>query len=88
MRRLFTWVAGAAGGLAAYRALTRRRPAPEVAPEAEDPAEELRLKLARARESGETPVEADEPEEADADARRRSVHEQARAALDEMRDET
>jgi hypothetical protein len=71
--------------VAAYRAL-RRRPAPV------DPAEELRAKLAQAREtgddrdefeSGETPVDQAVP--LDPDARRRAVHEQARAAIDEMK---
>ena len=84
MRRLFAWVAGAAGGLAAYRALRRRRPET-------DRADELRAKLTQARdagddrdefESGETPVD-----EADPDARRARVHEQGRAAIEEMRGE-
>ena len=93
MRRLFAWLAGAAGGMAAYRAL-RRRPQPAPEPVA-DRAEELRAKLAEAREAGddresfeagETPVdEADvAPGTGDLDTRRRSVHEQARAAIDEM----
>jgi len=76
VRRLLTWVAGAAGGLAAYKAATRRKPEPAPAP-VEDPAAELRAKLAQAR------VEDPEPE--GPDARRRSVHEQARSAIDEMR---
>jgi hypothetical protein len=72
-------MAGAAGGLAAYRAVARRKAVPE--PEAAaDPAEELRAKLAQAR--------AQESEPAGPDARRESVHEQARAALDEMHGET
>ena len=92
MRRLFTWLAGAAGGLAAYRAVTRRthQPAPVVV----DPAEELRAKLAQARDAdGETaPVVTEEPRPEpevppDADSRRRAVHEGARATLDEMRGE-
>lgn len=77
MKRLFGWLAGAVGGAAAYRAL-KKRPAPAV-----DPAEELRAKLAETRE-----VEP-EPEPAaplDPDARRREVHEQGRAAIDELRD--
>ncbi|HEX5246104.1 MAG TPA: hypothetical protein VFW41_03125 [Gaiellaceae bacterium] len=84
MRRLFTWVAGAAGGVAAYRAVTRRKPAPEAVPAEADPVQELRAKLAEARSEPEPePAGPDDP-----DARRRDVHEQARAALDEMRDET
>jgi hypothetical protein len=76
VRRLLTWVAGAAGGLAAYKAATRRKVEPEPAP-VEDPAAELRAKLAQARD------EDVEPE--GVDARRRVVHDQARSALDEMR---
>jgi len=88
MKRLTAWLAGFAGGAALYR-LFRRAPQPAV-----DPAEELRTKLAEARaagddreefEAGETPV--DEAAEPDVEARRRAVHEQARAAIDEMRSE-
>ncbi|HXR12407.1 MAG TPA: hypothetical protein VN770_08935 [Gaiellaceae bacterium] len=86
MRRLFTWFAGIAGGLAAYRALTRRRSVPEPAPEPDARAEELRERLARAHDAGDdAPVESAAPEEPD--ARRRAVHEQARSALDEMHGE-
>jgi hypothetical protein len=59
-----------------------------VAPQ-EDPAAELRRKLAATRET--EPVVAEEEPlaeatpPADADARRREVHEEARAAIDEMR---
>jgi hypothetical protein len=90
MKRLYTWLAGVAGGLAAYR-LFRRRPTPRPVP-APDPAAELKAKLAEARaaaddrdefEAGETPVD----QAADPELRRRSVHEQARAAIDEMRGE-
>jgi hypothetical protein len=77
VRRLLTWVAGAAGGLAAYRAATRRKTEPDTAPVEGDPAAELRAKLARAR--------AEEQQPEGPDALRRSVHEQARAAIDEMR---
>jgi hypothetical protein len=70
-------MAGAAGGLAAYKAATRHKAEPEpTVPEA-DPAGELRAKLAQAR--------ADEPEPQGPDARRQAVHDQARSALDEMR---
>ncbi len=90
MKRLYAWLAGLAGGAAAYRAF-RRAPRPEAAL---DPAEELKTKLAEARaagddrdefEAGETPV--DEAPDPDVESRRRSVHEQARAAIDEMRPE-
>ena len=79
MKRLFAWLAGAAGGAAAYRAL-KRKPATV----AEDPAEELRAKLAESR----TEPEPEPPAEPlDPDARRREVHEQGRAAIDELRGE-
>jgi hypothetical protein len=87
VRRLFTWVAGAAGGLAAYRAVTRRKPVPDAVPAELDPVQELRAKLAEARSEPE-PVVAEPAGPDDPDARRRDVHEQARSALDEMRDET
>jgi hypothetical protein len=77
VRRLTTWLAGAAGGLAAYRAVVRRKPVPAAGAPEPDPAEELRAKLAESR--------AEPPEPEDVDARRRAVHSQARSALDEMR---
>lgn len=85
MRRLLTWLAGAAGGLAAYRAVNRRKAAPEPVAVEVDPAQELRAKLAESRAEPEPEAEAapDDP-----DARRRDVHEQARAAIDEMREQT
>jgi hypothetical protein len=79
VKRLTAWLAGVAGGLAAYRLFKRPAPA-AVAPPAPDPAEALRAKLAETKA-------APEPEPADPDARRRSVHEQARAAIDEMQGE-
>jgi hypothetical protein len=91
MRRLFAWVAGAAGGLAAYRALRRARPQPELQ---DDRAAELRARLAEAREAGDDREEfeagettVDEAVPLDPDARRRAVHEQARSAIDEMKGE-
>jgi hypothetical protein len=87
------------GGLAAYRWLRRRprvaaEPVP-ASPPAEDPAEELRAKLAESRttetvvadEAAPEPVTEEEPA-ADPDSpedRRRRVHEEGRAALDEMK---
>ena len=76
MKRVFGWLAGAVGAGAAYRAF-RKRPEP-----AADPAEELRAKLAETREV-EPEVEPVAP--LDPDARRRDVHEQGRAAIDELR---
>ena len=91
VRRLFAWMAGAAGGLAAYRALNRKRLPLE--PVADARAAELKARLEAARtagddrdafESGEVAVDevADPP--LDPQARRAKVHEQGRAALDEM----
>jgi hypothetical protein len=88
VRRLLTWIAGAAGGVAAYRAATRRKPAPEAVTAEVDPVQELRAKLAETRSEPE-PAAAEPAGPDDPDARRRDVHEQARAALDAMRgDET
>jgi hypothetical protein len=87
VKRLYAWLAGLAGGAAVYRAFRRQPPVAEP-----DPAEELKAKLAEARavgddreefEAGETPV--DEAPDPDVDARRRSVHERARTAIDEMK---
>jgi hypothetical protein len=80
MKRLYAWLAGLAGGAAVYRAF-RRQP-PVAAP---DPADELKAKLAEARATDELGV--DEATDPDVDARRRSVHERARTAIDEMQGE-
>ena len=92
MKRLYAWVAGAAGGLAAYRALKGRRRMPATAPDTR--AEELKARLAQAREAGDDreafeagEVTVDEAEPLDPQARRAAVHEQGRAAIDEMRGE-
>ena len=88
MRRLTAWIGGTAAGIVAYRLLRRR---PQVAPEPTVPvepdarAEELRDKLAESRTAEpvveEPPVaEPESPEE-----RRQQVHEEGRAALDEMK---
>jgi hypothetical protein len=83
VKRLYAWLAGLAGGAAVYRAFRRQpRIAPPVALEP-DPADELKAKLAEARAGGETSGDAEAPDP-DVDARRRSVHERAREAIDEM----
>ena len=72
-------------GLAALAAyFLRRRPlaAPPVAEV--DPAEELRRKL----DEKVSETQPAEPPVADLDARRRSVHERARAAVDDMQGST
>jgi hypothetical protein len=107
VKRLFAWLAGAAGGLAAYRAVRGKPSRPQ--PVSDNRAEELKARLQQAREAGddrdafeagEVPVDRAEPPEAgpldpelldpallDPGARRAQVHEQGRAALDEMRGE-
>ena len=100
MRRLLGWIGGVVGGIAAYRWLRRRPPAApsaEPAPTAADErAEELRARLAESRVAEpvveETPLEpvAEEepdpvPEPESPEDRRARVHEEGRAALDEMR---
>ena len=89
MKRLTAWLAGAAGGLAAYRLLRRHsEPAPAPVAEPSEPAEdgpdpraaELRARLDAVHEE-EPPEEPRGPDE-----RRRAVHREARSALDEMRD--
>ena len=82
------------GGPAVFRLFRRRRPVGAEAPTSR--AEELRQRLAEARElaeerdefeGGETTVDQAEPATPDADARRRQVHEAARATVEEMRGE-
>ena len=90
MKRLIAWIVGAAGGLAAYRALKGKRVQVETEPDTR--ADELKARLAAAREagddrdafeSGEVPVDL-VADPVDPQARRAQVHEQGRAALDEM----
>ena len=93
MRRLTAWLAGAASGVAAYRLLRRRsQAAPEPVPaepaDSDARAEELRAKLdeSRAAEPEEAhPEESAEPETPE--DRRRRVHDEGRATLDEMKSE-
>jgi hypothetical protein len=97
MRRLLGWIGGVVGGIAAYRWLRGRpsvasEPSAEPAPDAADErAEELRAKLAESRveETPPEPVAEEEPdpvpEPESPEDRRARVHEEGRAALDEMR---
>jgi hypothetical protein len=104
VKRALAWFAGLVGIAALGRWLARRRrpaaappaaePAPTTAgaePEADDPAAELRRKLAAARETG-----TDEPTAAEPDGeqggetleeRRARIHAKARAAIDAMADD-
>jgi hypothetical protein len=95
MRRLTAWIAGVAGGVVAYRFWRRRaEAAPEPAPEPTVPpeptelderADELRDKLAETRAGDDpSPAEPAEPPEA-VEERRQRVHEEGRAALDDMK---
>jgi hypothetical protein len=89
MKRLYAWLAGLAGGAAVYRAFRRRPPAAPVGA-GPDPADELKAKLAEARAGDGGPGDGapvDEVSGPDVDARRRSVHERARTAIDEMQGE-
>jgi len=96
VRRSLTWLAGAVGLAALLRHLSRRRapvaapsaPAPPpVAPVEEDPADELRRRLAD-RQGGD-PGDANGdtvPEPEDLEQRRARVHAKAQEAIDSMRD--
>ena len=97
MRRLVGWIGGVVGGIAAYRLVRRgSQGAPEpVSSESDERAEELRAKLAQSKlteSRGVEPVVEDTPAEPAPEQapeppedRRRRVHEEGRAALDEMK---
>jgi hypothetical protein len=97
VRKLVAWIAVTLGLAALVKRLRGRRPE-EPAPEPDvDPAEELRRTIEQTRED-EMPVpgapplpepaidepEADELDERSLEERRAAVHEQGRAAIDEM----
>ena len=78
-------------GATAYRALTRRPPAPVIP---EPHVEALKARLAESKavveereefESGETPIDRAEPVPTELGDRRASVHERGRAAAEQMR---
>jgi hypothetical protein len=92
VKRLFAWLAGAVGGLAAYRAVKGKPSQPQLQPVSDSRAEELKARLQQAREAGDDrgafdarEVPVDEAEPLDPGTRRAQIHEQGRAALDEMR---
>ena|SRR5579862_1610934 len=102
MRRLIGWIGGAAGGITAYRFLRRRRAEVDAEPAGRAEELREKLAESRAEESTADPVAAaeepgpagaDEPAAAEAeepespDERRRRVHEEGRAAIDEMQSE-
>lgn len=98
MRRLLRLAGAALAGFVAYRLLRRRRAEdvgfePSPPPPADERAEELRRRLEEARaldaereafEEGETAVDEADPDESP-EARRQGVHEQGKAAAEEMR---
>lgn len=89
MRRLLTWIVVSFGIAALVRRLRRRgegaaEELPSTSPEP-DPAAELRQKLAETRGEEEPSGESPASPEASVEGRRASVHEQGRAAVDEMR---
>jgi hypothetical protein len=88
MRRLVDWLGGALSGIALYRLWKRWLAEPEPAALGADPAEKLRAKLAESREAEPAPSPPDEPERPESpEERRRRVHEEGRAAIDEMHGE-
>ncbi len=86
MRRAVTWLAGVVG-LAALARLRSRRRVPAGASLAEDPAEELRRKLANQRDDEAPDDEADMgANPVDLDMRRAEVHARAQEAIESMGD--
>ena len=96
MRRGLTWLAGAVGLAALLRHLSRRRaaaaapptaPAPPPVAVEEDPADELRRRLADRQGGDPGDVDGDPvPEPEDLEQRRARVHAKAQEAIDSMRD--
>lgn len=93
MRRKLDWLAGAVWGVLVYRLWRRwrqERPAPAPDDVPDDRAEELRARLAESRAAGEEPEAPSEPaaeRPESLEERRARVHEEGRAAIDEMRGE-
>jgi hypothetical protein len=90
VRRALTWLAGAVGLAALARHRARRRAAAD-GPVVEDPAEELRRKLATQRDDEPVDAPDDEPSEdaappVDLAERRAEVHAKAQEAIDSMRE--
>lgn len=83
MRKLLTWLVVTLGIAAVVRRLRRRQEVlrPASVP-AEDPAAELRRKLAESRAEAASPEPAPESPVSE---RRAAVHDEGRAALEEMR---
>lgn len=92
VRKLLKWIVVTIGIAALVRWFRRRGAESETEtdfgapyqPAADDPADELRRKLAETREADE-PEEAPEMPDSTVEERRADVHEQGRATLDEMK---
>ncbi len=89
MRRALTWLLVSLGVAALIRRLRRRAESEQDTPKpasatGDDPAAELRRKLAESR-TEEAPEEPEPPQET-VEERRADVHEHGRAALGDMRD--
>jgi hypothetical protein len=84
MRKLLTWLVVTLGIAAVVRRLRRRQEAlpPASVQPAEDPAAELRRKLAESRADAAPAAPAPESSVSE---RRAAVHDEGHAALDEMR---
>jgi hypothetical protein len=90
MRRLLTWIVVTLGIAAIARRLRKRSQTVEPAAPApeENPADELRQKLAESRAEEAPSAEPPATPEASVEERRAEVHEQGRSTLDEMREPT
>jgi hypothetical protein len=88
MRKLLKWIVVTIGITALVRWFKRRGAETEVTtpaePTADDPADELRRKLAESREADEPDTSSETPEST-VEERRADVHDQGRATLDEMK---
>jgi hypothetical protein len=86
VRTLLRWLVVTLGVAALVRWLRRRREAPAPPPAAtlEDPAGELRRKLAESRATGDEPAPSEPAPASSVEERRADVHAQGRAALAEM----
>jgi hypothetical protein len=86
MRKLVTWGAVTLGIAALARRL-RRGTQDEITPgETDDPADELRRRLAESRAEEEAAAEPPVSPPVSVEERRAGVHEEGRATLDEMRE--
>jgi hypothetical protein len=85
MRRRLTWLLVTLGIAALIRRLRRSKEPELETHETDDPADELRRKLAESRSDEEDAPSPESPDDT-VEERRADVHQEGRAALDEMRD--